>query len=387
MSVPLHNSEDRRLSELARYDVSEEAPCAALDDLAALAAQICGTPIGLVSLVGEDAQRFRGRSPGFEFKSTPIAESVCAHAILGRDVLEIADTTLDPRTIDNPLNNGEVGMRFYAGAPIVTPAGLPLGTLCVIDRMPRVLDEAQRFALRTLAAQAMSQLEMRRALTAEHEALRRAQGQAAELTRALDAASTLKLEIDHRVKNSLQLVSSLLQMQASRSESAEVRAALTAARGRVVAISTIHAALNRSGISDRVRLRSYAEALVGDLRASAPPGVEIALDADEIELMTSQASAVAILINEFVTNSLKYAFPDGRGGRVDLAIKGDGERVRARFSDDGVGHAVQDGRPAREGLGTRIMVAVAQQLDATIDFVADVTGTTLAFDFPRAADR
>lgn len=385
-----HPLEDRRLAELSDYDLPEEGDAearAALDELAALAAQVCEAPIATVSLVGEDAQWFRGRV-GTDDDSTPRSESVCAHAILGDGLLEIPDTTLDPRTERNAQNNGRIGMRFYAGAPIVTPSGLPLGTLCVVDREPRRLTEPQRFALETLARQAMTQLEMRRALRAEREATRRAEHQADELARALDAAQTLKLEIDHRVKNSLQLVTSLLHMQASRSPSEEVRSALSAARGRVGAITAIHAALNDAAGTNHVVLRAYAERIVDDLRASAPSGVEIALEADEIVLRTSQASALAILINEFVTNSIKYAFPDGRSGQVRLAILRDGGAVRVRFSDDGVGQSVEAGRPAHEGLGTRIMRAVGQQLGASLEFASDATGgTALAFAFPLEAPR
>lgn len=376
-----HPDHARRIAALESYGGFDAPTESDFDDIAALAARICGTPIALISLVGEDRQWFKARV-GTDIETTDLGMSVCMHAILGEDALEIPDTTLDPRTADNPLVTGEPGMRFYAGVPLLTADRLPLGTLCVIDTRPRRLDEGQITDLRILARQVVTQLEMRRALRAEAEALARAEAQTAEMARLLETADTLRLEIDHRVKNSLQLVSSLLALQGARSESEEVREALAAARSRVMAISSIHAALNGSSESSRVRLSAYAERLIEELKVSAPAGVEIALQADEIVLRTSQASSLAILVNEFVTNSLKYAFPEGREGRVDLDIRLDGDRVRARFSDDGVGHAVTDGRPVREGLGTRIMIAVGQQLGATLDFVAGVSGTTLCFDFP-----
>ena len=380
-----HPEHARRLSALAGYDILGTPREDEFDDIASLAAQVCDAPIALISFVGEDGQWFKARV-GTALEGTALDQSVCAHAILSGDALQIPDATADPRTAGNALVTGEVGMRFYAGVPLVTGDGLPLGTLCVMDTRPRHLSGAQMRALESLGRQVMSQLELRRALRAEAEAVTRAEAQAADLARSLAAADTLRLEIDHRVKNSLQLVSSLLQMQASRSGSEEVRHALAAARGRVLAISSIHAALNETSQADRVELGAYARRLVEELRASAPDGVAIALSADEIDLGTSQASSLAILVNEFVTNSLKYAFPDGREGQVRLDIRREGGVVRARFSDDGVGHATVGGRPAREGLGTRIMLAVGQQLGASLDFVADVGGTTLAFDFPLAGD-
>ena len=378
--------EARRLSALAGYDILGTPAESDFDAIAALAAQVCGTPIALISFVGAAGQWFKARV-GLPIDGTALDDSVCVHAIRGDDVLQIPDASTDPRTAGNPLVTGPPEMRFYAGMPLRTAEGLAIGALCVIDLVPRTLEARQIDALRTLARQVMTTLELRRALRAETDAVQRSQAHAQELARSLGNADTLRLEIDHRVKNSLQLVSSLLQMQASRSDSEEVRAALAAARGRVVAISSIHAALNRSSDANRVMLRAYAERLIEDLQNSAPSGVEIALEADEIELATSQASSLAILVNEFVTNSLKYAFPDGRMGRVRLDIARDGDRVRARFSDDGVGHSAAPGQPMREGLGTRIMMAVGHQLGASLDFAADVGGTTLAFDFPLSPER
>lgn len=384
-SAPEHPHETRRLEALARYDVLGAPTEEAFDAIAYLMAQICETPLAAVSFVAADCNWMHAEV-GIGRRDLPLETSICAHAILETGLVEIANLTCDPRTADNPLVTGWPELRFYAGAPLTDAEGLPLGALCVYDMRPRTLNEVQRTALRTLASQVMTQLDLRRALRAEAQSALRAEAQAAELARLLDVSETLKLEIDHRVKNSLQLVSSLLQMQSARSDSEAVRDALQAARGRVLAISSIHAALNRSSESSHVRLRAYAQTLVEELQITAPKGVEIALDADEIELGTSQASSLAILVNEFVTNSLKYAFPDGRAGRVHLDIRREGERVRACFSDDGVGHAVADGRPAREGLGTRIMLAVGQQLGASLDFVADEGGTTLAFDFPLRPD-
>lgn len=381
-----HPNGVRRTAALEGYGVLGATTEPEFDDIATLAARICATPIALISFQGEDRQWFKARV-GTELPGTDLDSSICRHAVETGEALQIPDTTLDPRTADNPLVTGETGVRFYAGVPLTTSDGLALGTLCVIDTRPRRLGEEKIADLRILARQVVARLEMRRALRAEAEALARAEAQAAEKARLLETAETLRLEIDHRVKNSLQLVSSLLALQGARSGSQEVREALAAARSRVMAISSIHAALNQSSDATRVQLSAYAERLIAELKVSAPAGVEIALDADEFELQTSQASSLAILVNEFVTNSLKYAFPEGREGRVSLAIRLDGERVRARFSDDGVGQGVSAGRPAREGLGTRIMAAVAQQLGATLDFAAEAPGTTLRFDFPLLGDR
>ena len=377
----LHPGDGRPVHPSPAREVPDTPGERDFDDLVDLAALLCGTPMAAISLVTEERHWLRAER-GLDAREVPLEVSICRHAILGHGLTEIGDLTRDARTAGNPLVTGEPGLRFYAGAPLAGDDGVPMGTLCVLDTVPRALDGAQRTALAALARQVTAQLDLRRALAAERAALARAETEAAERAVLLRTAETLRMEIDHRVKNSLQLVSSMLAMQGARSESAEVRAALAAARGRVLAVSSIHAALNQTSDASSVPLGAYAARLVDDLQANAPSGVRIALRADEIGLTSGQASSLAILVNEFVTNSLKYAFPEGRDGLVTLEIRLDGDRVRARFADDGVGHAAAEGRPAREGLGTRIMRAVGLQLGAQLDFTADVAGTTLTFDFP-----
>ena len=116
------------------------------------AAQLCGTPISLVTVVGEDTQWFLS-AVGLDVEETPRDVSFCAHTILGADLFEVRDTHTDERFHDNPLVTGDPGVRFYAGAPLVTPSGHRLGTVCVIDREPRQLTLEQREALARLATQ------------------------------------------------------------------------------------------------------------------------------------------------------------------------------------------------------------------------------------------
>ncbi|HEU4327817.1 MAG TPA: PAS domain-containing protein [Roseiflexaceae bacterium] len=159
MSAPLPRHEAARLTEVQRY-----LPCAAdplLDDLARLAAAICGTPIGLVSLVDADRQRFVANI-GMPMSETPREIAFCAHAITQTDLMVVSDTLADARFVHNPLVTGDVGARFYAGAPLTTPSGHALGTLCVIDRIPRGLSAEQQEALRMLGRQALGLMELRR---------------------------------------------------------------------------------------------------------------------------------------------------------------------------------------------------------------------------------
>ena len=126
-----------------------------------MAAHICEAPIALISLVGEDRQWFKAKV-GLEMAETPRDISFCGHALHQRDLFIVRDATQDERFADNPMVTGEPGVRFYAGAPLVNGDDAPLGTLCVIDRVPRTLTQAQQQALRVLARQVMTHLDLRR---------------------------------------------------------------------------------------------------------------------------------------------------------------------------------------------------------------------------------
>lgn len=143
--------ERERQRALDAYRIVDSLPEANYDDIVHVAAALCGTPIALVSLIDRERQWFKART-GLDAAGTARDIAVCDHAIRNKDQLfEISDLSRDPRFAENPLVTGDLHMRFYAGMPLVTPTGHAIGTVCVIDSQPRVLDDAQRSALQALA--------------------------------------------------------------------------------------------------------------------------------------------------------------------------------------------------------------------------------------------
>lgn len=162
------DAERNRIAALRAYGVLHTAPETGFDDIVRLAAQICATPTALVSLVAEDEQWFKARV-GLDVCSTPRDLSFCDHAMRGQEVMVVADARQDPRFADNALVTGHPHIRFYAGAPLISPEGHPLGSLCVIDGIPRPrgLTPVQTQTLEVLARQVIAQLELRRLTSPE----------------------------------------------------------------------------------------------------------------------------------------------------------------------------------------------------------------------------
>lgn len=194
MSAPVPANEKKRLKILWQYDVLDTVPEEIFDDLTELAARICDAPIALISLVDEDRQWFKARV-GVSVKETSRDISFCAHALMQPDLFIVPDATKDERFAHNPLVTSEPRIRFYAGAPLVTPDGHALGTLCVIDKVAREIRPEQQQALRVLSRLVMTQLELRRHAR-ELAAAQKAHGEASsELEAARAEVERLKREL------------------------------------------------------------------------------------------------------------------------------------------------------------------------------------------------
>lgn len=182
-----------RLTVLRRYRILDTEPEQRFDDLTMLASQVCATPIALITLVDADRQWFKSKV-GTDVSETARSVSFCAHAMRQRSLFIIPDACQDPRFRDNPMVTGEPHIRFYAGASLISREGQPLGSICVIDHVPRTLTPEQADALDALRRQVESQLELRRNLAELESAL--AARDRAEAAQA-QLVDDLRTSLDH----------------------------------------------------------------------------------------------------------------------------------------------------------------------------------------------
>lgn len=186
-------NEAERLETLRSYEILDTEPEAAFDDLTLLASYVCQTPVALISLIDAERQWFKSRV-GVSITETSRDIAFCASAILQPDVFMVPDASQDKRFAENPLVVAEPKIRFYAGATLATH-GQALGTLCVVDRVPRELSSEQLEALRALSRQVLAQLELRRNLRQLEKSLEARDRLEAEKERTLRELQTARSSI------------------------------------------------------------------------------------------------------------------------------------------------------------------------------------------------
>ncbi|HBE51870.1 MAG TPA: hybrid sensor histidine kinase/response regulator, partial [Cyanobacteria bacterium UBA11369] len=161
MKTTLPDNEAERLAAIRHYQIIDTDPESAFDDLARLAAHICGTPIALINLIDGNRQWFKSKL-GLDVTEMPRDFGLCPQCIEQGDILVIPDTLADDRFAKNPVVTAAPHIRFYAGVPLIAPGGQIIGTLCVADIVPHQPSLAQVEALQALSRQIISQLELRR---------------------------------------------------------------------------------------------------------------------------------------------------------------------------------------------------------------------------------
>ncbi|OWU68499.1 hypothetical protein ATO2_11460 [Roseovarius sp. 22II1-1F6A] len=359
MLAPPHPQQTQRLASLSELQVLDTDREEEFDELVTLAAAICETPVALVSFVDANRQWFKAET-GLGLRETTLDQSICAHTILEDDFLEIEDTATDPRTIDNPLVCAGPQFRFYAGAVMRGDDGLPLGSFCVLDYTPRKLTDTQRKALRALARQVTRMLELRRGVI---------------------EAETLRQEVDHRVKNSLQTVAALTRLQARAAKGEEAKALLAVVERRIGTVAALHEEMYRTGAGGRINLRTYLNNVGQLIDGARPPNIRLHIEPEPMKVTSRQASALAVIVNEFATNSFKHAFPNGEPGEIRVITELDDDgTARLVCSDNGAG--LKPDSNGHNSLGLRIIDASASQIGGSAEMLDGDPGLVTRITFP-----
>ncbi len=315
--------------------------------------------MAVINFIDVDRQWFKAEVR-LGVRSTPLETSLCSHVILEKNFVEIPDTLADPRMCDNPLCTAAGGFRFYAGALLETPEGLPLGTLCVLDVVPRTLTALQRRAITTLAARVMSELNLRRSLKLQ---------------------DVMRREIDHRVKNSLASIAAVIQPQSARSDSEAAREALSAVGSRLTALSALHEEMQLGDDGQAVDAAALISRSVDKLGSIVGEQVEFALELAPTMVPSDHASAIALIVNEFVTNSVRHGFGGGSEGTISIVLEARPHGYLLSLSDDGRGDAqslvaIEQTR----GLGGRVVVMLARSIGSVPRWSAPGQGLRLELD-------
>jgi len=332
----LPNNEAERLAAVRRYDILDTPPDGAFDRITAMAARRFGVPIAVISIVDSDRIWFKSRH-GMEIEEVGRDPGLCASAILKAAPHILPDASRDPRALANPLVAGSFGLRFYAGVPLTTHDGYNLGTLCVIDRAPRPIDQAQIDDLKDMASVVMDQMELR-----------------ISARRAVAKAELMAREIDHRVMNSLQFVSGLLTMQSRACAAADVARLLEMAASRVAAVARVHRHFY-SAEGEAVPCVAFLRRFCADLSSILGRAVEV--EGDDGQVPPAALQPIGLIVNELVTNAAKHC--DGRiavlcrikDGAVELSVVDEGEGLPEGFDP-----------AASHGLGMKVVMTLAASL-------------------------
>jgi two-component sensor histidine kinase len=354
------HDEAKRMAAVNRYDILDTPPDGTFDRVTSLAARRFNVPISIVSIVDHDRIWFKSHH-GLNVTQIDRDPGLCASAILRSDPYILENASNDARSLANPLVAGEFGLKFYMAVPLRTSDGYNLGTLCVIDKVPRPVDQAQIDDLKDLASIVMDQMELR--LSAR---------------RAAEQSQIMAREIDHRVMNSLQFISAMLSMQSRSGNSSEAAAQLKIAADRVGAVARVHRHFYVEEVRETTSCLTYIARLCADLSNILETPIHV--DGDEGDVPTVLVQPVGLLINELVTNAAKHG-----AGEIDVSFQSrDGIR-RLIVSDSGPGLSADFSiENSQRGLGMRVIRSLAAQLGGHVKAIQNPIGRGSSFivEFP-----
>ena len=365
--------EDNRIKELYSYAILDSFIEDDYDNLVKMAASICEVPMSLITIVDKSRQWFKSCN-GLDASETPRSISFCGHAInQPNSPLIVEDATKDERFHDNPLVIGGPEIKFYIGIPLVTENSFPLGTLCIADVKPRKISENQLESLKMLAKQVMNLLVLRKSQL--------------ELKGQVDQNVILLKEVHHRVKNNLQVVSSLLRLQSNEISDEKLKAAFKDSQDRIVSISKVHEILYQSVSLQTINLDEYITSLTERIITNMNKNkkdVSLVVNTHGIGLNLDTVIPIGLILNEIITNSMKYAFINKDIGEITIEFTElENELYKLEIGDDGIGIKDKFNTTHKSTLGVRLIKKLTQQLNGAVEIDTSKKGTHFIITFQK----
>ena len=352
------SSEAARMAAVRRYDVLDTPPDGAFDRITAIAARRFNVPISIVSIVDHDRIWFKSHY-GLPINEIARDDGLCATTILSATPRVLTDAKTDACALANPLVAGEFGLRFYVGAPLRTHDGHHLGTLCEIDTTPRPVTQAEIDELSDLAALVMDHLELR-----------------ISARQAVAREKLLAREIDHRVMNSLQFISSMLAMQSVTAESEAAKHELQMAANRVVSVAQVHRNFY-SKASSEVSCLQFLQRLCVDISDIIGRVIHVAGDEDLVP--TTLIQPIGLIANEFITSAAKFG-----AGEINLEYRRAASTRLLQISTSSAALPADFDTQQNRSLGVRVINSLVRELNGalTIAPLSDGIGASFTVTFP-----
>lgn len=369
-------TETDRLAVLRSFRILDTPPEPAFDGLVELAARACQTPIALISLIDERRQWFKAEA-GLGVRETPLDRSICLSAMLRPGLTVVPDLTDDPCFARNALVTGEPHLRFYAGAVLRTPDGVPLGALCVLDHVARDLTDEQASTLTLLSRQVMSQLELRRSVAERDERL--------EASRRVEQRQSLLVrELHHRVKNTLATVQALVGATGRSTDSFDEF--YRSFSSRIASLAKTHNLLTED-YWQTAPLRELALSELEPFAESRQP--RFMLIGPPVELAADLAVPVGMALHELTTNAVRHGALSVPAGNVqvrwDVNTTEGGRRLHLEWREFG-GPPIR--APQHQGFGSTLLRQVLpMQCKAEVEIAYDTAGLRFCMDAPLVEQR
>jgi two-component sensor histidine kinase len=356
------NDEKSRIEVLKSYEILDSPSDDDYNSITFLASEIFNAPISLISLVDEERQWFKSKI-GLDISETERDISFCTHAIHTSDeVYVIEDARKNAMFQNNPLVTGKPDIVFYAGAPLVDSDGYVIGTLCIIDTKERSFSTQEAQKLKILANQVMKLLDLRK----KNNHLK-----------ILNNEKTILLkEIQHRVKNNLQLISSLISLQISKLSDKNLSDSFNICLNRIMAISNIHQNIYLESARERVNFKIYITDLLNSFEIAHSSVKNIQNEIEDITLGLDIAVPLGLIISEILTNTFKHAFTDSQEKHVQIVFqKKENDQLELIIKDSGVGFNTTEKWETSDSLGFEIIKTLIDQINGSITCFSTKNGT------------